>query len=235
MSPLRSNPITLVPDARRSLLTRLKEVRWSTISQLAAALGISPEAVRQQISLLERDGWVVSNCGPEDAVDDLRARGRPAAEYCLSAAGDDLFPKQYAELAITFFDALDDPVETLSDLTDSRVAALEKAGAPLDRAGDLRSIYFPNDPFTDIETTPSGFRLIENNCPYLNFAKERPVFCSTTVSALRRATDHEVVREERFQDGDGRCVFHVYAGTAVSGARKERRFELEPEKSFKPQ
>ena len=232
MSPLKKTPISLVPDARRSLMTRLKEVRWATISQLGAALGISSEAVRQQIAVLEKDGWVMSNCGPEDAADDFRGRGRPATEYCLSPAGDDLFPKQYAELAIGFFDALNDPVATLSDLTDRRLAVLKRAGEP---PADLRSVYFPNDPFTVIETTSDGYRLIENNCPFFNFASERPLFCSTTVSALRRATDHEVVREERFQDGDGRCVFHVYAGVPVSDARKERRFEPEPEKTFKPQ
>jgi predicted ArsR family transcriptional regulator len=227
--------ITLIPDARRNLLTRLKDVRWATISELAGALLISPEAVRQQISVLEKEGWVVSNCGP-DVSDDLRSRGRPAVEYCLSAAADDLFPKQYAELAVSLFDDLVDPIETLSELTDERVAVLQKSSAPLrDRIEDLRSIYVPNDPFTDIERTADGYRLIENNCPFLNFATERPLFCSTTVSALRRATGCEVVREERFQDGDRRCIFHIYFDAPVSEIRKTRRFEPEPEKSFRPQ
>ena len=56
---------------------------------------------------------------------------------------------------------------------------------------------------------------------------ERPDICSTTVSTLRRLTGCEVVRERRFQDGDGRCEFHVRTATA-SPDRKQVRFEREP-------
>lgn len=57
----------------------------------------------------------------------------------------------------------------------------------------------------------SGDRLslIEHNCPFFNVAKRRPVLCSVTVSMLTRLLGYRVVREERFQNGDGRCVFRV--------------------------
>ena len=98
----------------------------------------------------------------------------------------------------------------------------------------LRSIYIEDDPYTEIEKSERGYRLVERNCPYLQFASERPLFCSTSVSALRRVTGREVIREQRFQDGDGRCVFHVYADSPVAGARKTRRFEEEPAKDTIP-
>jgi predicted ArsR family transcriptional regulator len=77
--------------------------------------------------------------------------------------------------------------------------------------------------------------LIERNRPYLQFAAERPLFCGATVSALRRVTKREVVREKRFQDGDGRCVFHVFTNAPVSRAREEQRFEVEPAKDASPE
>src|SRR5207247_9754354 len=88
---------------------------------------------------------------------------------------------------------------------------------------------------TTIEKSENGHHHIEHNGPFLNYATKRPLFCSSTVNALRRATDHEVVREERFQDGDGRCVFHIYLDAPVTDARKGQRFEQEPEKKFRPQ
>jgi DeoR family suf operon transcriptional repressor len=228
--------VDLLPDARRALLSALKRAGWATIPELAQTLSISTEAVRQQITFLSREGWLMSNCGP-DEDDGERSPGRPPTEYCLSPRGDDLFPKEYAELAVTLFDELRDPTRTLATLTDERVDAVRKS-IPDDSAraniDALQSIYRPGDPYVDVEESERGHRLIEWNCPYLQFASERPLFCSTTVSTLRRLTGCEVVREERFQDGDARCVFHIYLDAPVSSRRKGRRFEPEPAKNARP-
>jgi predicted ArsR family transcriptional regulator len=227
--------IDLLPDARRALLSALKQAGRATIPQLAGTLSISTEAVRQQLTSLQRQGWVIVDCGPED--EDARVPGRPPAEYCLAPLADDLFPKSYAQLAITMFDALSDAESTLAGITDGTVSALQHTVSPApvaSRMEALRSIYRTDDPYTDLEKSDRGYRLIERNCPYLQFATERPLFCSTTVSALRRLTGAEVVREERFQDNDGRCVFHIYMDAPVGGARQEVRFEREPAKDLVP-
>lgn len=222
-------PVDLLPDARRALLLALKRARWATIPELASDLQISNEAVRQQLGVLARDGWVISNCAPgENPVE--RVPGRPAIEYCLSPLADDLFPKRYAEMAISLFDELPDAEATLATITDRRVESLQKTA----RRESLRSIYREGDSYIDLAKSEHGYRLIERNCPYLQFATERPLFCSTTVSTLRRLTGCEVVREERFQDGDGRCVFHIYSDAPLGDARKNRSFEHEPEKNFEP-
>jgi len=228
--------VDLLPDARRVLLSALKRAGHATIPQLAEMLAISTEAVRQQVTPLQRQGWVISDCDPDDG--DARVPGRPPAEYCLAPPADDLFPKSYADLAVTLFDELPDAESTLAAITEGKVNALRDSISPASVAKDieaLRSIYHADDPYTDVETSEHGYRLIERNCPYLQFAIERPLFCSTTVSALRRLTNREVVREERFQDRDGRCVFHIYMDAPVRGARQKLRFEREPPKDFEPQ
>jgi predicted ArsR family transcriptional regulator len=211
-------PIDLVAESRRTLLAFLKNAGWSTIPKIAEALSISTEAVRQQLLLLEKDGWVQSNCGPGEH---RRARGRPAVEYCLSHAAEDLFIKQYPQLAVEFFDAIEDQIGFLTRLTDERVRDVGSAER-------LESIYADDDPYTSMEKSADGYRLIERNCPYLQFAMERPLFCSSTVSALRRLSGCEVVREKRFQDGDGRCVFHIDTARPLSEGRKNIAFEIEP-------
>ena len=158
-------------------------------------------------------------------------------EYCLAPLADDLFPKRYAALATAFFDELADPENTLVGITDGTVNAvrsIQASGSAEDQVHALRSIYHPDDPYTDVEKSERGYRLIERNCPYLQFATERPLFCSTSVSALRRLMSAEVVREERFQDNDGRCVFHIYMSAPVSAGRRKVRFEAEPSKGFVP-
>ena len=222
-------PIDLLPEARRALLSALKQAGRATIPQLAEALSISSEAVRQQLTSLQRQGWVAADCGPDEA--EVRAPGRPATEYCLAPLADDLFPKRYAALAVSLFDELADTDGTLARITDGTVNAVLAAG---DAVEALRSIYQHDDPYMDVERSERGYRLIERNCPYLQVATERPLLCSTSVSALRRLMNAEVVREERFQDNDGRCVFHIYADAPLSAGRKKLRFEPEPPKDFVP-
>jgi hypothetical protein len=38
---------------------------------------------------------------------------------------------------------------------------------------------------------------------------EHPVLCSLSVSTLEMLLGRKVVREERFQSGNGRCVFRI--------------------------
>jgi predicted ArsR family transcriptional regulator len=227
--------VDLLPEARRALLSALKRAGRATIPRLAEMLAVSTEAVRQQLASLQRQGWVVADCGPDD--EDARVPGRPPAEYCLAPVADDLFPKSYAALAVTLFDELPDAESTLAGISDGTLNALRDSvssdsDASLMQA--LRSIYHVDDPYSDVEKSERGYRLIERNCPYLRFAVDRPLFCSTSVSALRRLTSAEVVREERFQDNDGRCVFHIYLDAPVRGARQKLRFEREPARDFVP-
>ncbi len=225
-----------LPATRAAIFRLLKKERFASISRIAEVLGVSHEAARRQIVGLQRNGWIESDCAPDDAERRESVPGRPPARYCLTAAGDHFFPKQYPELMIGVLDliAAEDGGELLTALltqmTDERVAQLEPRVAPLPlkrKVEALRAIYSDGDPFTDVQPRGDDYVLIERNCPYLNVALERPDICSTTISTLRRLTGCEVVRERRFQDGDGRCEFHVRTAQA-SPERKRVRFEKEP-------
>lgn len=220
---------------RANILRLLKLEGFASIPRIAEALGMSHEAARKQVGDLHKGGWIKSNCEPDLSERGGPAPGRPPAMYCLTAAGDHLFPKQYASLTIGLLDTIaadGDAVLTaaLTRMTDARVGWLAPhlAALPLEeKMEQLRAIYSAGDPFTDVERRGDDFVLIERNCPYLTVAMERPDICSTTVSTLRRLTGCEVIRERRFQDGDGRCEFHVRASTA-SPENETVRFEREP-------
>lgn len=224
-----------LPATRAAIFRLLKQEGFASLRRIAEVAGVSHEAARKQVADLRRNGWVDSDCPPDEAERRETIPGRPPVRYCLTAAGDDFFPKQYPELGITFLDAIaaegdDALISVLTRITDERVAELEPrvAAVPLKRKMNvLRSIYETGDPFTDVQRRGEDYVLIERNCPYLDVVLERPDICSTTVSTLRRLTGCHVVRERRFQDGDGRCEFHVRSGEA-SPERKAVRFEREP-------
>lgn len=106
----------------------------------------------------------------------------------------------------------------LKRVCDDRVAASEAQmdGLPLaDRVEVLKSLYFESDPYMEVQPADDGFYLIERNCPFFNTAMRRPILCSVSVNALTRLLGVRVDREERFQDGQGRCVFHIRADQPV--------------------
>ncbi|HYC88793.1 MAG TPA: DNA-binding protein [Thermoanaerobaculia bacterium] len=218
-----------LPDSRRSIVLALKERGSATIAQLSPSLGLTGEAVRQQLLQLQREGWI------EAVVDrgTVRGRtGRPSTVYRLTDAGEHLFPKDYDALSIAVIDAvadelgMDATVRVLARVSNDRVDALAPRveGRTLEeRLEILRGWYAAGDPYMTHEREGDDYRLIERNCPFYNTAMNRPALCSVSVSALTRLLGVRVRREEKFQNGDGRCVFRVYANEPVT----DWQFELE--------
>jgi predicted ArsR family transcriptional regulator len=196
-------------------VTALKHHGTATISQLAEDLGLTGEAVRQQLLQLQREGWV-EPATPRGSAP-VRT-GRPATSYRLTEAGDHLFPKHYDALAVAVIDAVaeelgtDAAIRVLERVSNDRVAAVAPSLDGLDlraRVEKLRSWYLLDDPFMDVARDGDDVLLIERNCPFLNTAMRRPALCSVSVNALTRLTGVRVDREEKFQNGDGRCVFRM--------------------------
>ena len=225
-----------LPTTRKSILETLKRDGKAAIADLAGRLGMSGEAVRQQLLQLQREGWVEA---VRDEAHEKRS-GRPAAHYRLTAAGDHLFPKNYDHLGVALIDAVsthlgpDALSKVLGALTETRVKVWEQrlVGKTLhEKLQALTSLYDPlggTTAYAHVENGGGGLRLVEQNCPYLNVASERPAICSISVSLLSSLLGVEVVREERFQDGDGRCVFRVHEDRPLSN--EQRGWRPEPAK-----
>ena len=212
--------INQLPDSRRAILSALKQHGSATIAQLAAILQLTGEAVRQQLLQLQRDGWI------EARIDRTSAgrTGRPATGYSLTAAGDHLFPKQYDALTVAMIDAISDELgpdaakRVLARVADDKanvIGPLLRDMSLEERIAALKNWYLQDDPYMETQKTEDGFRLIERNCPFYNTAMRRPNLCSVSVNALTRVLGVRVFREEKFQDGDGRCVFRVMANEPV--------------------
>lgn len=224
-------PLENLSEIRRAILLLIKQERQATIADLAGRLGVSYEAVRQQVVQMEADGWIAAQV----ARDDEPRVGRPTRVYVLTAAGDHLFPKEYDLLTLDLIDTIGEQMgpgalrALLAALTEKRVRAWRprlEGKSLAERVEALRGIYLEDDPFTEVEEAGGDLLLVERNCPFLNVALERPALCSVTVASLQRLLGVRVRREERFQAGHGRCVFRVMPGHPL--AEDERRFEFEP-------
>ena len=181
---------------------------------------------------MQRDGWIESTVAR--AAAERGRTGRPATRYSLTESGDHLFPKNYDALNVAVIDAVADElgpegaVRVLRRLSDDKVtqAAPALRGRSLaERVESLKSLYADDDPYMETAEVEDGFLLIEKNCPFFTTAMHRPAFCSVSINALTRLLGVRVSRDERFQNGDGRCVFHVYRDEPVDAAAWEFRLE----------
>ncbi|MEO5930436.1 MAG: DNA-binding protein [Candidatus Kapaibacterium sp.] len=217
-------------EIRQSILGFLKRERSVTIASIADHITVSYEAIRQQVVQMEREGWIVGRLA--------RGKGnvgRPITRYSLTTAGDHLFPKHYDLLAIRLIEMIGERMgeavlkDLLASITDAQVAGWrgKLEGKSLsERLEILRGLYLEGDAYMDVEAIDGEYRLVERNCPFLNVATRHPALCSTTVSTLSRLLGFRVLREERFQAGDGRCVFRVLTDQPIDSAGAVFQIEL---------
>ncbi len=219
-------------ELRRGIILALKRHGVFSIEQLSDMLGVTYEAVRQQIGQLRREGWVAK----ERKRRRIARPGRPRNVFRLTSDGDHLFPKSYQDLVVEIIDTMASKLEPgaleqiLAALSDARVRRWRPLLEDLSlaqRLEALRQLYAEDDPFTEVERTEAGgWRLLERNCPFLDVARRHPALCSVTVSTLSRLLGYRVIREERFQNGDTRCAFRVLTERPIDPATTS--FELEP-------
>lgn len=216
-------------ESRGDILRLMKQHGPLAAGELAKHLHITREAARQQLKLLEQEGWIT-----RIVEKPVKRTGRPSVHFTLTLAGDHLFPKRYDALSMTLVDAVAEQLgpealtKLLTALTDQQVQQWESklAGKSLaEKIRALKGIYVEGDPYISVEKDQRGYLLVEHNCPYLTLALHRPRLCSVTVSTLTRLLGVRVVREKRFQDGDQRCLFRVLADQPVDTRHFRFAFE----------
>jgi predicted ArsR family transcriptional regulator len=213
---------------QQRIVALIKADGETTTATLASRLGITYEATRQQIRQLEAAGLLVACRRPNPA-----GVGRPLCYYGLTPAGDHLFPKNYDELAVALIDSVGATLgdaalrQVLAAITEAQVRQWQPrlAGLSLaERLAALRDFYVQNDPFTEAQAQDGDLWLVERNCPFLNVASRRPALCSVTVNSLARLLGYRVSREQRFQEGHGRCLFRVHTDGPLPA---DQEFRLE--------
>lgn len=222
--------IEQLSETRQTILFAIKHNGPITILELASRLKMTREAVRMQLVQLENEGWIEKRTKRDIGYEG----GRPSMYYSLTTEGEHLFPKHYDFLTVEVLDTVAEQLgaealnQILATMTQARIREWEPRlhGLNLEeRIEALKEIYLTEDAFMDVEASGDRLALVERNCPFLNVAKRRPVLCSVTVSMLTQLLGYRVVREERFQQGDGRCVFRVMLDQPVDG--KDPQFTLE--------
>ena len=194
------------------VLEFLRRKQAASAEVISAQLGITPNAVRQHLAGLEREGLVKSE--PHRSK-----RGRPSLMFSLTDKADAAFPKRYGQLATMLLTELTEMGgPALLDEVFARVAdryaggiqaqlvgltfeqKLERIVEAIGRAGTL----------AEQEETPDGVRVTIHNCPFRNTALKYPQVCTITPRLLVKLLDAQVSQEASIHRRDPYCAFLVH-------------------------
>lgn len=209
-----------LPRARRAILVALRKRGEARADELAATLGVTSSAARQQLAPLAAAGLL-------EHRDERGAPGRPRRVYRLAPAADALFPKAYAELTTELLDHVgaEDPAllaRAFERRRRTRVAQAAQRLAGRDFAGrvhELARILDEAGYLADVTRLPDGgYRIAEHNCAILAVARRHGAACTTELGFLREALpDADVRRVAHIVSGSPACVYEVRERVRAAG------------------
>lgn len=202
------------PDSstRKVLLTMMKMKGALAVSEMAKQLGITEMAVRRHLNTLERDGLI-------EAKISRQAMGRPSHLYSLTAAADDLFPKNYHLLTLDLLHELkteegDDPVARLFEGRKQKMHerfASRMDGKNLEeRVAELAEIQNSSGYMASWEKDgDGGYILNEFNCPITQVANQYEEACKCELKLFQKLLDADVERTDCMTKGACKCSYKI--------------------------
>lgn len=179
-----------------------------TVDELAEALSISDNAVRNHLYALERDEFVT-----HEGI--RRGTGKPAWSYRLAPAAERIFPKPYATMLGTLLGVLServpgDELDAALKETGRRMAATfpPLQGPTEARMGGVMEALANMGGMAEIDTSDSTIVIQGYDCPIAGAVVDHPGACRVLQAVLETLLDQPVT--ERCDRGDRpKCCFVI--------------------------
>lgn len=196
---------------RGKIVTELRRRGSACAAELAAVFGLSANAIRQQLVVLERDGLVA-----EHPV--RRGPTKPTLEFSLTTQADRLFPQGHDKMLSAVLrevreqygaSAVGRIFEGLSKRAVDRARQRVTGETPEERVAQLTEVVRESGVVADYSLIDGGFALHEHNCPYTNVAKEHPEMCRVIHHVIDETVGGEHAQTESLAHGGKECRFEI--------------------------
>jgi predicted ArsR family transcriptional regulator len=200
-------------STRGKIVEALRNRHAASAFELAAEFGLSPNAIRQQLVILERDGLVAGRSV-------RRGKTKPTHEYSLTAQAERYFPQAYDRM----LNAVLRDVRTTQG--DGAVAAIfERIGKRAvgkmsarvagkstgERVAAIADSIRSAGVSVEVEHHGETIVLREHNCPYAAVVAEHPECCSVIHTMLDEVVAPGIQQTESLATGGSECRFEVSA------------------------
>jgi predicted ArsR family transcriptional regulator len=202
-------------STRGKIVGALRERRSASAFDLAAVFGLSPNAIRQQLVVLERDGMIAGRSV-------RRGRTKPTVEYSLTAEAERYFPQRYDKMLNAVLREIrdaggDGAVKAVFERVGRRSAErLEADGEqPVEvRLETLVTALKSSGVTADLQKTADGTLVLhEHSCPYAAVVAENPECCSAIHTILDAVAPGKSQQVESLATGGTECRFEISVDT----------------------
>lgn len=198
-------------STRERILQRLLSHPFSSINDLAKAVGINAISVRHHLTSLQADGLVA-------AKEERHGVGRPRLVYFLTDVGREKFPTRYLELTNRIIDHLKEkyPDQTINDifqeiaveLTENKVKNLNGVSFE-DRLDHLQNFMIAEGFSMQWEKQGDGYLIHQVSCPYYHVTQQHPEVCTLGRSIIKQFLSLPVDKVSCISQGNAHCVFQI--------------------------
>ena len=212
MTAIVNPALASLPTSRREILEGLKRSGEAAAEAIAGRLGMTPSGARQHLTALERDGLITHR-------EERAGPGRPRHLFRLTAAGDALFPRTYAELTNELLEYVEDADPALLEaifhkrgLRRLEQAKTRTAGRPFRaQVAEVAGLLDEDGYLADfVEREDGTFLIREHNCAVLGVALRYRHACSSELEFLQAALPTaEVTRVAHRIAGGHICAYEV--------------------------
>ena len=202
-------------STRGKIVGALRERRSASAFDLAGQFGLSPNAIRQQLVILERDGLVAGRSV-------RRGKTKPTVEYSLTTEAGRYFPQRYDKMLNAVLREIrtaggDDAVKAVFDRIGKRSA--EKIGTATaehpaeERLAAVVDALKASGVAAELRKSEDGTLVLhEHTCPYASVVAEHPEACSAIHTILDSVAPGKAQQVESLATGGTECRFEIHVG-----------------------
>lgn len=184
----------------------------ATIKEVEQLLGITTTAVRQHLTTLQAEGYIVRKAVHAGV-------GRPHHTYTITERVHDLFACHCDDLALTLLEevfALEGKEQTnlllgrVSQRLANRYSSSVRSGILQERVEELATALHHRGVLTSVNNHDEDIIILHTyNCPYRELAQEHREICEMDKAMVRQVLGSDVSLTNCMMDGHRSCSFEV--------------------------
>ncbi|MCJ7626288.1 MAG: methanogen output domain 1-containing protein [Anaerolineaceae bacterium] len=198
-------------STRERILHQLLSQPFSSINDLAKAVGINAISVRHHLTSLQAEGSVA-------AQEERHGVGRPRLVYFLTENGREKFPARYLQLTNRLLDQLKMtlPKESVEKLFHQMASNLTEKGSekvknlPMEEKIEALMEFMEDDGFSSAwEVVGDEYHIHQISCPYIHASQNHPELCTLgqMIVSMYLSVSTEMI--SCMVEGNAHCTFKI--------------------------
>lgn len=198
---------------RQQIIEYLKEKNQATVEELAAAVHLTPMAVRHHLNVLQAENLITTS-----TIRRQTGPGRPSQAYKLTKAADDLFPVDYFGLTDYLLAELDHQlgqagVAKIFTNIAQRLANEAPPPKPYqtfeERLDEVVAFLTEKGFVVDWETKDNHYMIHAYSCPYRQVAKTHGEVCLLDKQIISSMLATNPTRIACLTTDDNHCTYRI--------------------------